>query len=117
MQTIYTIGHSTRSEEEFFSLLKENDIHILVDIRRFPGSKRYPHFNSDNMQKSCEIRSIRYFHFESLGGRRKPLSDSKNTSWRNDAFRGYADYQDTKEYQAAIKQLLELAAESPTAYM
>jgi uncharacterized protein (DUF488 family) len=117
MQIIYTIGHSTRSEEEFFSLLLENGIKVLADVRRFPGSKRYPHFNSESLKLECEKRNIQYFHFESLGGRRRPNADSKNVAWKNDAFRGYADYQETDDYQNAIQQLLELAEVSPTAYM
>lgn len=91
VKTVWRMGHSTRSEVDFFSLLIENDIKVLADIRRFPGSKRYPHFNKENLIDLCSKRDIKYFHFESLGGRRTPLPESKNLHWKNAAFRGYAD--------------------------
>jgi uncharacterized protein (DUF488 family) len=117
MNEIFTIGHSTRSEEEFFSLLQQNNIKALADIRRFPFSRRYPHFNGELLAKSCAEKDIKYFHFESLGGRRKAVVDSKNFAWKNDAFRGYADYQETEEYHNAINELLKIAIEIPTCYM
>jgi uncharacterized protein (DUF488 family) len=117
MKTIFTIGHSTRSEEEFYSLLAENRISVLADVRRFPGSRRYPQFNRESLINMCRERNIEYLHFESLGGRRKPVTDSKNTEWKHEAFRGYADYQETDEYQNAIQLLINTASESSTAYM
>jgi uncharacterized protein (DUF488 family) len=117
MKTIFTIGHSTRSEEKFFSLLEENGISALADVRRFPGSRRYPQFNLEELKKACKERSIEYFHFGTLGGRRIPVKNSKNVAWENAAFRGYADYQDTTEYREAIDQLQEFASEKLTAYM
>jgi len=109
--------HNMLSCKEFFSLLNENNISALVDIRRFPGSKRYPHFNRDSLKNTCIEKNIKYFHFEALGGRRTPVLDSKNFAWKNDAFRGFADYQDTEEYKKAVNQLLEIATEVTTTYM
>jgi uncharacterized protein (DUF488 family) len=117
MNTIFTIGHSTRPEDDFFSLLKENSIELLADVRRYPGSKRFPHFNRKELEESCSQKGIKYFHFEKLGGRRTPLADSKNTAWRNSAFRGYADYQETEDYLESIDELIELARNNVTAYM
>jgi uncharacterized protein (DUF488 family) len=117
MNKIFTIGHSTRTAEDFFSLLEENAIKILADVRRFPGSKKYPQFNRDILAESCKKNGINYFHLEKLGGRRQPLPSSKNTAWKNASFRGYADYQETEDYQKSIDELILLAQKSPTAYM
>src|SRR5438876_6207663 len=87
---IWTIGHSTRTIDEFISLLKENEINLLVDVRASPGSKRYPQFNREALAESLSAHGIRYEHFPELGGRRKPKPDSRNTAWRNASFRGYA---------------------------
>ena len=89
---IWTIGHSTRSIEDFISLLKKNEIKLLADVRSLPGSKRYPQFNREALAESLNAHGIRYEHFPELGGRRKPNADSRNTAWRNMSFRGYADY-------------------------
>ena len=108
-QRIWTIGHSTRSIEEFTGLLQQHGIAALADVRLLPGSKRYPHFNSDALAASLAARGIRYEHFRELGGRRKPRADSPNTTWRNDAFRGYADYMETADFEAGIARLLSLS--------
>ena len=115
---IWTIGHSTRTIDEFISLLKENEIKLLGDVRAWPGSKRYPQFYKDALAKSLSEQGIRYEHFPELGGRRKPNSDSRNTAWRNASFRGYADYMETEQFQKGIQRLLDVAAEAgPTAIM
>ena len=115
---IWTIGHSTRGIDEFISLLKENLIKLLVDVRAWPGSKRYPHFNKDALAESLNARGIRYEHFPELGGKRKSRPDSRNTAWRNASFRGYADYMETEQFQKGIERLLDVAAEvGPTAFM
>ena len=117
-ERIWTIGHSTRSIEEFTHLLQQHGIAVLADVRLLPGSKRYPHFNSDALAASLGACGIRYEHFRELGGRRKPRADSRNTAWRNDAFRGYADYMETAEFEAGIARLLSLATTvGPTALM
>jgi uncharacterized protein (DUF488 family) len=115
---IWTIGHSTRAIDDFISLLKENEINLLVDVRAWPGSKRYPQFNKDTLAESLNAHGIRYEHFPELGGKRKSKPDSRNTAWRNASFRGYADYMETEQFQKGIERLLEVAAEAgPTAIM
>ena len=115
---IWTIGHSTRAIDDFISLLKENEINLLVDVRAWPGSKRYPQFNKDTLAESLNAHGIRYEHFPELGGKRKSKPDSRNTAWRNASFRGYADYMETEQFQKGIERLLDVAAEAgPTAIM
>src|SRR5437899_64236 len=116
-KNIWTIGHSTRSLEEFIATLRSFGIGLLADIRSFPGSRRYPHFNKEALSVSLEKENIGYIHLPSLGGRRKAKPDSVNTAWRVAAFRGYADYMETEEFQKAIVNLEGLALENPTAYM
>lgn len=115
---IWTIGHSTRGIDEFISLLKENQIKLLVDVRAFPGSKRYPQFNKEALAKSLNVHGIGYEHFPELGGKRKSRPNSRNTTWRNVSFRGYADYMETEQFQKGIERLLDVAREvGPTAIM
>jgi len=115
---IWTIGHSTRSIDEFISLLKENEVKLLVDVRTWPSSKRYPQFNKDALAESLNAQGIRYEHFPELGGKRKAKPDSRNTAWRNASFRGYADYMETEQFQKGIERLLDVASETgPTAIM
>ena len=102
----------------FVSLLTENAIKVVADVRMYPGSKRYPQFNRENLAASLKDAGIRYEHFPELGGRRKPAADSRNTAWRNEAFRGYADYMETNEFGKGVKRLLDLAENiGPTAIM
>ena len=108
---IWTIGHSTRKIDVFISLLEANGITLVVDVRKLPGSKRYPQFNKDALAASLNECSIAYEHFPDLGGRRKSKSDSRNTVWRNAAFRGYADYMQTEEFRHAAERLVDLANE------
>lgn len=115
---IWTIGHSTREIGVFLSLLNENGIKTLADVRMYPGSKRYPHFGREALANSLSDTGIRYEHFPELGGRRKAKPDSKNTAWRSEMFRGYADYMETEEFQKGIARLGDLAEKSgPTAIM
>jgi uncharacterized protein (DUF488 family) len=114
---IWTIGHSTRTIEIFISLLEENGIKLVADVRR-PGSKRYPQFNREMLAKSLTEHGIRYEHFPELGGRRKAKKDSHNTAWRNASFRGYADHMETAEFRTGVERLLDLANKTgPTAIM
>lgn len=115
--TIYTIGHSTRSLAEFMDMLQSFDIKLLADIRRLPGSRKYPQFDLENLKLSLENAGIQYMHMADLGGRRKPAKDSKNSRWNNDSFRGYADYMETAEFEHAMQELENLALRQPTAYM
>jgi uncharacterized protein (DUF488 family) len=114
---IWTIGHSTRSLEEFTAALDSFEIKILADVRSFPGSRRYPHFNKEQLNASLAGRGIEYQHFPELGGRRRARSDSVNMVWRNESFRGYADYMETKEFSRGIARLRELARRGRTAIM
>lgn len=116
-KTIFTIGHSTHPLDKFIEMLQANGIQDLADVRNFPGSKKFPQFNKEALNESLRLAGIEYHHFKALGGRRKPLKDSKNTAWRNDAFRGYADYMETEEFQTAIVALEALASIKKTAYM
>ncbi len=114
---LWTIGHSTRTLDEFLAVLGENEIEVLADVRRFPGSRKYPQFNSDNLSESLAEAGIEYVPMPELGGRRKVRPDSKNTIWRNESFRGYADYMETEEFHAGIEKLSGLANRKRTAVM
>jgi uncharacterized protein (DUF488 family) len=115
--TIYTIGHSTRTIEEFLAMLKAHGIETLVDVRTAPGSRRNPQFGQESLRGSLHCAGIEYRHMRSLGGLRRPRGDSANTGWRNDSFRGYADYMQTAEFGQAIDDLMAIAAASRTAIM
>lgn len=114
---IWTIGHSTRSFEEFLSLLQKFEIQQLADVRSFPGSRRYPQFNAENLADELRQNQIEYLHIRELGGRRKVRPDSLNLAWRNLSFRAYADYMETPEFAAGIERLTEWASRARTAYM
>jgi uncharacterized protein (DUF488 family) len=103
---ILTIGHSTRSLAELIALLRENNVERLADIRRYPGSRRYPHFSAESLSQALPEEGIAYVHIPELGGRRKPAADSPNTFWRNEQFRGYADHMATGEFLNAVERLL-----------
>jgi uncharacterized protein (DUF488 family) len=114
---IWTIGHSTHPLEEFFETLRSFDIKLLIDVRSFPGSRRYPHFNRELLSVSLRQAGIDYRHFPELGGRRRVRPDSNNLAWRNNAFRGYADYMESVEFREGVARLLEVASESRTSIM
>ena len=116
-RTIWTIGHSTRSIGEFLSLLRIHDIEQLVDIRTFPGSRRYPHFNKENLLATMAEHGVDYYHFVGLGGRRQPVKDSVNVGWRNSSFRGYADHMQSDEFKREIARLEDISSKKRTAYM
>jgi len=116
--TLYTIGHSTRTLEEFASALKAHGIKTLVDIRAFPMSRRLPHFNRESLESELSKRGIQYAWMKALGGYRKATrKDSPNSALRNASFRNYADYTLTPEFEQAMDELLRLAEQSRTAYM
>ncbi len=116
---IFTIGHSNRTWEDFLMLLKEFRIETLVDIRRYPGSRKFPHFNRETLEGALKANGINYLWFESLGGRRhgEKNAESKNTGLKSPAFRNYADYMATEEFRETIAKLLETAASSTTTIM
>ena len=97
--------------------LKSFEIQVLVDVRSFPGSRRYPHFNREALKGSLGAVNIDYAHLRELGGRRRPRPDSLNMTWRNESFRGYADYMETAEFRAGIEGLLTLARDRRTVIM
>ncbi len=114
---IWTIGHSTHPPDEFISLLTSFQISLVADIRNYPGSKRFPHFNKEALQIYLPQNNIRYIHLKELGGRRNPVTGSVNTRWRNAAFRGYADYMETGAFKKQIIELENIALKQNTAYM
>ena len=117
---MYTIGHSIRTLEEFIALLKEHEIEILVDVRRWPTSKRSPHFNRDNLEKAIAEEGLRYVWLgESLGGyRREGLGDeSPNKAWRSGGFRNYADHALSEDFKKGMEELLRLAETGRTVVM
>ena len=115
--TIWTLGHSTRAQEEFLDLLAVHGLQAIADVRRFPGSKRFPHFAREALERSLPVAGVEYLWLPQLGGRRRPRKDSPNTGWRNEAFRGYADHIDSAEFDEGLRLLLDLAARRRTAMM
>ncbi|MGN6195690.1 MAG: DUF488 domain-containing protein [Ginsengibacter sp.] len=116
-KTIWTIGHSTHSLEELIAMLHSFKIKIVADIRSFPGSRKFPQFNKENLEISLPQNHIEYIHLKKLGGRRKANFESKNISWRHLAFRAYADYMETEDFKEGIKELEKIAIKKRTAYM
>jgi len=117
LASLWTIGHSTRSFSEFNELLSRYRISEIVDVRSFPGSRRYPQFNQAELSRTLDAVGVGYFHNPQLGGRRTPSPGSKNTAWRNASFRAYADHMETEEFKQGIRNLLELAGKNRTAVM
>jgi len=116
--TLFTIGHSTRTLQELISALQAHSIQTLVDIRAFPMSRRLPHFNRESLERALPEAGIRYLWMKELGGRRKKsLTESPNVALRNESFRNYADYMLTQEFEQAMRELVDLAEHSRTAYM
>ena len=109
-EAVWTIGHSTRSLEAFLDLLARNRIEAVADVRRYPGSRRWPHFARDPLAMALEGRGLVYEWFPELGGRRTPNSESPNTAWRSAAFRGYADYMATEAFAEGLDRLVNLAS-------
>ena len=116
-QTIWTVGHSTRSLDEFLELLSGQRIELLADVRRYPASRRHPQFNAFALAQSLDGVGMRYEAYTGLGGRRAPRPDSPNTRWRNASFRGYADYMETAAFRESLERLQAQAAEARTAVM
>jgi uncharacterized protein (DUF488 family) len=116
--TLYTVGHSTRSFDQFLETLQAHSIQTLVDIRSIPMSRRLPHFNRTSLGLTLPENGIGYVWMKELGGRRKRiLEDSPNVALRSPSFRNYADHMLTDKFQDAIAELIKLAEESKTAYM
>jgi uncharacterized protein (DUF488 family) len=116
-ETVWTIGHSTRSFEDFLAVLCAHAIEAVVDVRRFPGSRRLPQFNAAPLAQGLEDAGIAYCSVPSLGGRRRPAPDSANTGWRHAAFRGYADHLASEEFAEGLFELLAIAGGLRTTVM
>jgi len=114
---IYTIGHSTRDLETFMALLVAHQVGLVADVRRYPASRRYPHFAQRPLAAALEAAGIAYRHEPDLGGRRSARKDSRNTAWRSAAFRGYADYMATPAFQQALARLITIADAQAIAVM
>ena len=114
---VFTLGHSTRSLEDFLALLAEHGVELLADVRRFPGSRRFPHFRRETLAAALAAAGIDYRHLPGLGGRRKPHPGSSHTHWTNAGFRAYADHMETAEFADAFAEILGLADNRTTALM
>ena len=113
---IFTVGHSTRAPDELIAILREAGVELLVDVRRFPGSRRHPQFGKEALRAGLAAAGIDYRHEPDLGGRREPRPDSPNTAWRVAGFRGYADHMASPEFRAALDRLIA-QQQTPTAVM
>jgi uncharacterized protein (DUF488 family) len=115
--TVWTIGHSTHPLPEFLDLLQHYQIELLADVRRFPGSRRYPQYAGPALSAELDSAGIAYCWIPALGGRRRPIPGSPNTGWRHEAFRGYADFLGTEEFAGGLFELMMLAEGSRTVMM
>ena len=115
--TIWTIGHSTRTADEFLAVLAAHQIEAVADVRRFPGSRRLPQFGGEALDAALREVDVSYRWIGELGGRRRPDAESPNDAWENDAFRGYADHMATEEFADGLVELLTVAAGLRTAVM
>jgi uncharacterized protein (DUF488 family) len=115
---IYTVGHSTHPTEAFLHLLAQHHVELLIDVRSFPGSRRWPQFNRDMLEASVKGAGISYLWCQILGGRRKSrFADSPHRAWENSAFRSYAEYADSAEFAAGLEHLMRLAKAQQCAMM
>jgi len=116
---LFTIGHSTRIFDDFLAILNEFKIEVLVDIRRFPGSRRFPHFNRQALEQTLPVAGIEYVWLEDLGGRRNApqIGKSPNPGLKHPAFRSYADYMQTGQFETTVNRLLLIASAKTTAIM
>lgn len=114
---LFTIGHSTRSLDEFVALLRAHGVKRVVDVRTIPRSRHNPQFNRETLCKALHNRHLSYRHMKHLGGLRRARADSVNTGWRNASFRGFADYMQTPTFAAALERLIVLGEQQPTAIM
>jgi uncharacterized protein (DUF488 family) len=117
LNRVWTVGHSSHSFERLVEILKAHGIARILDVRRFPMSRKWPHFNADSLATSLPASEIEYVGIPELGGRRKPSPESPHTAWRADQFRGYADFMDTSDFAASLERAMAYARERPTALM
>ncbi|MHB1457318.1 MAG: DUF488 domain-containing protein [Armatimonadota bacterium] len=116
-KTIWTVGHSTRTIDGFIGLISSYGIEAVLDVRTVPRSRKNPQFNKDSLEQTLPEAGIEYMHQKDLGGLRHPAKDSVNTAWRNDSFRGFADYMQTLEFEEALTWLIEFAKQKYTVIM
>jgi uncharacterized protein (DUF488 family) len=114
---VYTVGHSTLELDAFLDLLRAHGIEGVADVRRYPASRRHPHFGREALAASLARAGMRYTWLPGLGGRRHGRRDSPHVAWTNPSFRAYADHLETPEFAAALGELRELASRSPTAVL
>ena len=114
---VFTVGHSTRTIEEFLALLGAHGVRLLVDVRTVPRSRHNPQFNQEGLREAMRGARIGYRHLKGLGGLRHAKKDSPNGAWRNASFRGFADYMQTEEFEENLERLIELAKKRQTAIM
>jgi len=114
---VLTVGHSTRSQEDFIALLQAHAVKRLVDVRSIPRSRHNPQFNRDRIASALRRAGISYLHVKDLGGLRQPRSDSPNTAWRNASFRGFADHMQTRKFAAGLRKLMKIAKMKRTTIM
>jgi uncharacterized protein (DUF488 family) len=116
-EAIFTIGHSTRTLDEFVDLLEAYGVTLVVDVRSVPRSRHNPQFNKETLPESLKLAGVNYVHMPDIGGLRRTKPDSVNTAWKNKSFRGYADYMQTKEFTEQLLNLIALARENTVAIM
>ena len=116
-ETVWTIGHSTRSIREFLDLLAENQIQAIADVRSMPGSRKYPQYDQEALAAELAAHGVQYQWLKSLGGRRRTRPDSPHTAWRSASFRGYADHMSSSEFAQGMDELQQLAGTLRTALM
>jgi uncharacterized protein (DUF488 family) len=109
-KVLYTVGHSTRTFDQFLDLIRVYDIKKVIDIRTIPPSRHNPQFNQDTLRTHLKKSHIGYIHLKKLGGLRHTHRDSINTGWHNSSFRGFADYMATKDFTLGLEQLKKRAA-------
>lgn len=114
---VYTIGHSTRTLDEFLGLLGRDGVRHVADVRAFPASRRHPHFNGPALAAALGAHGIRYSHLQALGGRRRGQADSPNGGWRSASFRAYADHMASAEFRQGLDALIARPGDAPVAIM
>jgi uncharacterized protein (DUF488 family) len=114
---MWTVGHSTRTLEDFLAILRAHGVTVLVDVRKLPRSRRQPQFNVDTLPATLAAAGIGHAHFAGLGGLRQPRPDSVNRAWKNPSFRAYADYMQTDMFTAELERLLALGERERVAIM
>jgi uncharacterized protein (DUF488 family) len=115
--TVLTIGHSTRTLDEFINLLKAYKVTLVIDVRSVPRSRHNPQFNKETLPDTLKNAGVKYVHMPDIGGLRRAKPDSVNTAWRNKSFRGYADYMQTKEFTENLLHIIAFARENRVALM